>query len=426
MINKLQTPPLAKKVGLFRPMRHKTYRYLCIANFMANIGSWMQIFATGWLVTSQTNDSSVAALAQTLTQIPVFLFAVMGGVLADRFNIYRYLGGINIGMVLSSTLLAIICVFSIPKISIIFIFTFLTATGTALKASAWQATMSSLVSPDEIESSATLNGLSYNLSSIIGPVLGSFLFTHTGPSTLYFTNAICLMALATIYMLMPHRSLKPKQKKSYFLLLNEGVKTSISNKCFKEILTTTVLLFFSISTFQALLPTYVNLVLKADSNMLGTLMGGFGTGAVLSAFTLPTLRSLYQRHKILASATLIYGIFLLLFTRFQYELILLPITIVGGYSWAAIVSTMNSAAQAVFSPAIRARALSVYSMCFYGALTLGSLTWGKIAALINIKIAFIIAGSFMVINALYILIRRKVAEKEQRSVEHTSSDIARE
>ncbi len=155
-------------------------------------------------------------------------------------------------------------------------------------------------------------------------------------------------------------------------------------------------------------------------------MGGFGTGAVLSAFTLPTLRSLYQRHKILASATLIYGIFLLLFTRFQYELILLPITIVGGYSWAAIVSTMNSAAQAVFSPAIRARALSVYSMCFYGALTLGSLTWGKIAALINIKIAFIIAGSFMVINALYILIRRKVAEKEQRSVEHTSSDIARE
>lgn len=57
---------------------------------------------------------------------------------------------------------------------------------------------------------------------------------------------------------------------------------------------------------------------------------------------------------------------------------------------------------------------------------MGSLTWGKIAALINIKIAFIIAGSFMVINALYILIRRKVAEKEQRSVEHTSSDIARE
>lgn len=193
-------------------MRHKTYRYLCIANFMANIGSWMQIFATGWLVTSQTNDSSVAALAQTLTQIPVFLFAVMGA----------YSPIVLISIVTSAELILGWYYhlrprnhmrFSIPKISIIFIFTFLTATGTALKASAWQATMSSLVSPDEIESSATLNGLSYNLSSIIGPVLGSFLFTHTGPSTLYFTNAICLMALATIYMLMPHRSLKPKQKK---------------------------------------------------------------------------------------------------------------------------------------------------------------------------------------------------------------------
>ncbi|BCQ39730.1 hypothetical protein ERHA54_23330 [Erwinia rhapontici] len=67
-----------EKVPLFRPFRHRTFRHLCVANFMANIGSWMQIFATGWLVASQTRDPSVAALAQTLTQIPVFLFSVMG------------------------------------------------------------------------------------------------------------------------------------------------------------------------------------------------------------------------------------------------------------------------------------------------------------------------------------------------------------
>ncbi len=91
---------------LFRPFRHKVFRRLCVANFLANIGSWMQIFATGWLVASQTTDPAVAAMAQTLTQIPVFLFSVMGGVLADRFNTYRYPGGINLGMAFSCAALA--------------------------------------------------------------------------------------------------------------------------------------------------------------------------------------------------------------------------------------------------------------------------------------------------------------------------------
>jgi len=104
----------------------------------------MQIFATGWLVASQTSDPSIAAMAQTLTQIPTFLFSVLGGVMADRFNTYRYLFGVNVNMAIAATALAIYSLLSTPSISVIFILTFLIASGTALKASTWQASMSSL------------------------------------------------------------------------------------------------------------------------------------------------------------------------------------------------------------------------------------------------------------------------------------------
>lgn len=402
-----------EKVPLFRPFRHRTFRHLCVANFMANIGSWMQIFATGWLVASQTRDPSVAALAQTLTQIPVFLFSVMGGVLADRYATYRYLGGVNSMMFLSAAVLGGISVFSTPEISVIFLFTFLTATGTALKASGWQASMSSMVEPNEIEAAATLNGLSYNLASVIGPSLGSLLFLLAGPSILYFTHALCLASLVMIYIWMQRRDHQAvsQKRQSYSALLAEGMKVSAGNQHFRSILFTTVIVFFSVSTFQALLPAYVSLALNEDSHALGLLMSGFGCGAVISAFALPTLRSVFERHQLLGGAALIYGISLLVFSATLPMVALVPVAVVGGFSWAAIVSTFNSAAQSVFGVSVRARALSVYSMCFYGALTLGSLTWGKVSGLLTIRSAFLIAGCLMICTALYVWAARKTADE---------------
>jgi len=405
------------KVPLFRPLRHKLFRNLCLANFIANIGSWMQIFATGWLVASQTSDPSIAAMAQTLTQIPTFLFSVLGGVMADRFNTYRYLFGVNVNMAIAATALAIYSLLSTPSISVIFILTFLIASGTALKASTWQASMSSLVEHHEIESAATLNGLSYNLASIIGPALGSCLFLVTGPALLYFTNALCLTGLIVIYWNARNLSDKTEggTKKRLIPLLKEGAKVSFSHKEFRSILVTTVIIFFAVSTFQALLPIYVNNILKGNSDTLGGLMAIFGLGAVISAFALPTIRVILARYKLLALASSTYALSLIVYSLHPLFYILLPASFIAGFSWAIIVSTMNSAAQSVFDKKIRARALSIYSMCFYGALTAGSLTWGKIAEHYDITIAFMSAGSCMIIIALYIFLLKKVAKDEHVS-----------
>lgn len=195
---------------------------------------------------------------------------------------------------------------------------------------------------------------------------------------------------------------------------------------FRGILLTTAVLFFSVSPFQALLPAYVNLTLQADSHTLGLLMGGFGCGAVLSAFALPTLRSLLPRHHLLALAAFIYALSLLSFSALLPVPVLLVVTVIGGMAWAALISTMNSAAQSVFGPEVRARALSIYSMCFYGALTLGSLTWGKISGMLSIETAFMTAGCSMVLTALYILVGRRVADEREVQLPPVSSGTAGE
>ncbi len=289
-----------------------------------------------------------------------------------------------------------VCLLATPTISTLFIFTFLIASGTALKTSAWQATMSSLVEPDEIEAAATLNGLSYNLPSVIGPTLGATFFVITGPEVLYFTNALCLTSLMAIYFLTQRtrQDAVPKKPRSLGALLAEGIRVSAASTPFRGILLTTAVLFFSVSPFQALLPAYVNLTLQADSHTLGLLMGGFGSGAVLSAL-LPVP-------------------------------VLLVVTVIGGMAWAALISTMNSAAQSFFGPEVRARAMSIYSMCFYGALTPGSLTWGKISGMLSIETAFMIAGCSMVLTALYILVGRKVSDEREVQLPPVSSGTTEE
>jgi MFS family permease len=385
------------KIPLFQPFRHRSFRDLCIANFISNIGGWMQIFATGWLLAKQSGDPGAAVLAQTATQAPIFLFALFGGVFADRMDQSRYLLLVNVQMIIAAGLLAMFALAAAPSALAIISLTFVLGAGAAFKVSAWQSSMSSMVDPAEIEAAATLNGLSYNLASIIGPVLGGWLFIQAGPAALYFANALSFMGLIVLYWKAPKRTkLRPADsEESFWGTLKVGVKHSISSTAFRRILAITFILFFAISIFQSLLPIYVRTVLLAQETTLGWLMASFGAGAVLAAFALQNLRYLVHRNALLGGAAAVYGTMLLCFGYADWTYLLIPVACVAGFSWASLVSTMNSGAQAVFPVEMRARALAIYSLVFAGALTVGSVFWGRVAATFGIPLAYKAAGLLM-------------------------------
>lgn len=367
----------------------------------------MQIFATGWLLAKQSNDPVTAVFAQTATQAPIFLFALFGGVIADRMDQSRYLLLVNAQMLVSSALLAVLSFHSIPSSLTIILLTFALGVGAAFKVSAWQASMSSLVAPNEIEAAATLNGLSYNLASIIGPILGGWAFALGGPTSLYSANALSFLGLIILYWRTDKKTASPpainKEKETFLHSLKTGVEHSLRLSDFRRILGLTFVLFFSISIFQSLLPIYVKTALAAEEKMLSWLMAAFGGGAVLAAFILPSLRYFLHRNQLISAATAIYGAMLLCFGYTNFFYLLLLVALIGGFSWASLVSTMNSGAQAAFKTDMRARALAVYSLVFSGALTLGSIVWGGVAELFGIYFALRGAGLIMLVVSVSLL-----------------------
>lgn len=403
----LPAQPVRTRVPLSKPLRHSRYRRIWMANFVSNLGTWTQTFASAWLIASMSQSASITTLVQTATYIPIFLFALFAGVIADAVDRPKFLFFCNLYMALCACVMAALVVTGNASAAPVLALTFALAIGSAFVWPAWQASLSGLVEPDELEAAATLNNLSYSVASIVGPALGGILFNWIGAGALFLVNAISFVCLLGVYWSWWQEHIPSTTVRHGFAnSMKAGLSTAFGCGRYRRILINVCTVFFASIAFAALLPLFVRDVLRLDSSTFGTLMGSLGAGAVLAAFLLPSLRVRFDKTTLLSGALLVYGVMLMLMPLITSLWLLVPLIVCGGMAWSAIVSTMNAAAQSSFPHSLRARTLSIYLFVMAGGYTLGSLVWGRVADGAGVKVAFAIAGACMVINAVALATRK--------------------
>ena len=407
----LPLPPLARpcKVPLSQPLRHVRYRQLWIANLISNLGTWTQTFATAWLITTVSTSASASSLVQTASYVPIFLFALFAGVIADAVHRPKFLFICNLFMALCACAMALLAMPATPPPGALLGLTFCLGCGSAFMWPAWQASMSGLVEPDEVEAAATLNNLSYNVSAIAGPALGGTLFAWVGPGSLYLVNAASFIGLLGVYWFWwrDHPAGPAPAHFSFSARMKTGLATAFGCARYRHILLHVCTVFFATIAFAALLPVFVKTVLHMDSGVFGLLMGSLGAGAVGGAFLLPTLRQHVGKTRLLAASLLVYGAMLLALPLLRSLAIMVPLIMAAGMAWSATVSTLNAAAQLSFPAAIRARTLSIYLFVMAGGYTAGSLVWGRVADRFGVRAALAAAGACVVINAIALLAAKR-------------------
>jgi MFS family permease len=389
------------KMPIWVPLRHVRYRMLWISNALSNTGTWMQAMAAAWLMTSLTSSPVMAASIQTATNLPIFLFAVIAGTLADIVDRPKFLLIVNTQMALSALALSILVMFGLITPWLLLTLTFMLGLGAAFMWPAWQASMSGLVDHSEISTAATLNGLSYNLASVIGPALGGLLFKSSGPAALFTLNAISFSGLIIVYYRWwksPHEITTTNQR--FWDAFITGFKVVLDAPSFHAILINTGIILFATSAFMSLLPLVVKDMLHLDSGIYGLLMGCLGIGAVAGAFILPTLRAKFSTQWLLSVATIVFSFLLFTLATVHYVKLLMCVICVSGIAWVTIVSSLNAAAQSSFPLKLRARVLSIYMIIMSGALAFGSYTWGLLATSYSIKTALLAAAVLLVMSPL--------------------------
>ncbi len=345
----------------------------------------------------------MVSLVQVATSLPIVMFALIAGALADTVDHRRYLIVTQIWMTLTAGLLAILTATGQLSAWSLLALTFALGLGTAMAMPALSAAIAELVPRNLLAQAIVLNSLSMNVSRSIGPAIGGLLLAQLGAWAAYGLNMISFIGMIVMlwyWKRLPVEHALPPER--FFKALRAGLRYSWMASSFRAVLVrATAFIVFSCSVW-ALLPLIARHELAGNPGTYGFLLTSAGIGAVIAAIVLPRIRTHTTRGHLIFIATMIYALTTLAIAIIRNEVLLYTIMAICGAAWLTVLSSLQVAAQISVPTWVRGRALSLYIMIFFAGMTLGSLLWGWVAAHTNTPAALLISAACAVIAAMLV------------------------
>lgn len=389
--------PATGAVSAWAPLGHSAFAVLWTATVVSNIGTWMHDVGASWLMTSLSPSPLLVALVQTATTLPIFLFALPAGALADVVDRRRLLlVGQGTMAVLAGLLALLVWLGRVDTVTLL-VFTFLLGACAAFVAPAWQAIVPKLVPREALQPAIALNSVGINISRAIGPALAGFIIVGAGIAAPFALNTLSFVGvIAALLWWRPPASAKPAlPPEALWEAVVAGLRYARSSRPLKATLLRAFAFFVSGSAFWALLPLIVRTVLGGGATLYGVMLGSVGVGAVLGAVAMQALRGRLGTDRLVVVATLVAAVVMAVTAAVHSAVAGTVACLFFGAAWIAVLSSLNVSAQAALPDWVRARGLSVYLMVFFGAMSLGSALWGQVAALTSIPVALFAAAALL-------------------------------
>src|SRR4051812_34717233 len=243
----------------YAPLRHSAFRMLWVATLASNTGLWIQNTGAGWLMTSLAPSPVMVSLVQAASMLPVFLFALPGGVLADLLDRRLTLIAAQIWVVVAGLLLAGLALMGWLGAWGLLALTFLIGAGTAVIFPAWSAAIPELVPRDDLVQAVALNGVGFNVARALGPALGGFAMALAGPAATFSLNALGFLVLLWAFFSW-HRPASTRSKLPPERLpaaMRAALRLATSVPAMRAAILRACAFFFFASALWALLPTVV-------------------------------------------------------------------------------------------------------------------------------------------------------------------------
>jgi MFS family permease len=384
--------PIPSPRGAFR---HPAFTVIWIATVVSNIGTWMYNAASGWLMVSLDPNPLVVSLVQVATSLPMFLFALPAGALADVFDKRKFLIALEGATTLVSAVFAALVGFGhVTPIQLLF-FMFLIGVGGALTAPAWQAIVPDLVPAQDLMPAVAANSVGVNISRAVGPALAGTIIGLVGIAAPFWINAISNLAViaALLWWRSPRKltSRLPLERFSNAVII--GIRHARHNRHLRSTLVRAFAFFLFASAYWALLPLVARNRLDGGPQLYGVLLGAIGAGAIAGAFLLPWAKAKLGPDLMVAAGTAGTAGALALFGLAREAPVAIIASALAGASWIAVLSNLNVSAQVALPNWVRGRGLALFVTVFFGTMTLGSALWGEIASALGLPLAHFVAAA---------------------------------
>lgn len=385
------------------PFRHPAFRAIWTANLFSNIGSMIQSVGAAWLMTELTPSHLLIALVQASATIPIMLFGLFAGAIADNHVRRQVMLLAQSGMLLVSAALATMTYLGAIGPWSLLTFTLLVGTGTALNAPAWQASVRLQVSPEDLPQAISLGALSFNLALSVGPALGGVLISIWNPELAFALNAVSYLGMiVALWRWRPPRW--DPVRTPMLRAIGQGIDYCRRSAPIRRVLLRGLAFGFGAAGYQALLPSVARDRLHGTEIDYGLMLAAFGIGSVGVALWVSKWRRRFGSEAVVTVATLAFVVAQLGIAAAGNLLAALPATLVAGAGWVAAMTSLNVAMQLRSPEAILGRCLSLYQAVTFGGMALGAWAWGWLADARGLPFAIHAAAAWLLLS-LYVLRR---------------------
>jgi MFS family permease len=363
-----------------RALKHRNFQLFFGGQLISLIGTWMQNVAQAWLVYRLTGSSLQLGAVGFASQIPVFLVAPLGGIVADRFNRHRVVIATQSASMILAFILAALTLSHRVTVPEIFVLAALLGVVNAFDIPGRQAFLVDMVGKDYLMNAIALNSSMFNGARVIGPAIAGILVAQIGEGWCFFANAASYIAVL-IGLLMMSIQCPPRGKKfdSPLADIIEGFQFARSTAPIRALLLLLGLVSLVAMPYTVLMPIFADRILHGGARALGLLMGATGVGALLGALTLASRSGVSGLGRWVAFSCGGFGFSLLLFAFSRHMWLSVALLLPAGFCMMLQMSSSNTLIQVMVPDHLRGRVMALYSMMFMGMAPFGALFGGALA-----------------------------------------------
>jgi predicted MFS family arabinose efflux permease len=371
----------------------------------------MQSVAQNWLVLQLSGSAFLLGLDSFLGQIPIFLFSLIGGVIADRFDRRLLLVGSQVVQLSCAFLLAGMFAFSKVHVWEILALSFVVGVAQAFGGPAYQALIPTLVEPKDLPNAIALNSIQFNLARVIGPMLGGLALTQLGAAWCFSLNGLSYIAVIISLLALQIRPAPSKTSASLMTSMREGLSFIKRQPSMPAL----IVLAFAMTLFGVpmlvFLPVITKDVFGQGPTVYTILLCTSGAGAVFGALLVAALGHIHKKGEFALFTLLSLGVLMAAFALSRSLLLSCILLFLAGAALIAVFAMISSLVQLICPDEMRGRVMSVYNVAFRGGMPFGAFVSGILVDRLSVSPVLVGNGVLLIALALYFLIiHRQVAK----------------
>ena len=397
----------------FVAFQYPLFRLFWFGQLGANVATWMQIVAIGWLVLELTDSPAYLGLNAGLQALPLIAFALVGGVIADRYDRYRLILAVQVGLLLPDTILALLVGSGQVRIEYVLVCSVVSTSLSALSNPARQALVPKLVPPDALLSAVSLTSVLWHGSTVLGPTLAGLVVVTWGLAGNFYLNVVgqLLFLLALLCIRVP--ATPPERRgTSPWDSLAEGARYTWRQPDVRMVLLLVTGVSLVGRSYPHIMPVFARDVYDVGPQGLGVMLAMTAIGTIVAGFGLGAARELPLARAFLAASAVLALALLWFAASPWFWLALVPLVVVGAALQAA-TAIGNTMLQQTTDDHLRGRVMSFYLAATWGGTRLGALPLGVLAQVVGAPLA-IGLGAAALLAALVPIARGKALRQWPR------------